>query len=58
MAKLYRIAINQDGAKVGFAYRSYTDFKDAVMDMLDSVEGFGDGNTEIKLSTREENEKE
>ena len=58
MAKLYRIAINQDGAKVGFAYRSYTEFKDAVMDMLDSVEGFGDGNTEIRLSTREENEKE
>ena len=58
MAKLYRIAINQNGAKVGFAYRSYTEFKDAVMDMLDSVEGFGDGNTEIRLSTREENEKE
>ena len=58
MAKLYRIAINQDGSKVGFAYRNYTEFKDAVMDMLDSVEGFGDGNTEIKLSTREENEKE
>lgn len=58
MAKLYKIAINQDGAKVGFAYRSYTEFKDALMNMLDSVEGFGDGNTEIKLSTREENEKE
>lgn len=58
MARLYRIAINQNGNKIGFAFRNYQDFKDNLNEMLDSVEGFGDGNTEIRLSTREETENE
>ena len=56
MAKLYRIAITQGNNKVGFAYRNYQDFKDNLNEILDSVEGFGDGDTEIRLSTREEDE--
>lgn len=58
MGVLYRIAISQGNNKIGFAYRSYKDFKDNLNEILDSVEGFGDGDTEIKLSTREESENE
>lgn len=58
MGVLYRIAISKGNNKIGFAYRSYKDFKDNLNEILDSVEGFGDGDTEIKLSTREESENE
>lgn len=56
MGRLYRIAVNQGENKIGFAFRRYQDFKDNLNEMLDSVEGFGDGDTEIVLSTREETE--
>lgn len=58
MAKLYRIAINHSENKVGFAYRNRNEFKECLDDILDSVDGFDEGETEIRLSVREENDKE
>jgi hypothetical protein len=58
MAKLYRIAINQGENKIGFAYRNRNEFKEILDNILDSVDGFDEGDTEIRLSVREENENE